>query len=641
VTTIDAALLQRRRGLFTGGFLSDDHLSGVAETLAFVTVSLLIDAAVGGLLAVLAMYPLARAGASRLVVMTAGSMAAIGPLMLANAVNYEIARYLGPAFDLGLLFDLTGRSVAEFLAVASAQLWAALLTLAGLLVVACATLWAVGRVGGVRAPMVRPRALLVPILLIAISAIVLSVAVSARESLSNGLLRKPSGQALERVITLASDVDRDGFGSIGRLVDPQPFDRRVFPYAVDVPDNGVDENGVAGDLPGSAPTYLERPCVEGGFVRTPDVLLVVLESFRADLIGSELGGKPITPILNALAARGLAAPRAYSHNGYTVQSRFHLLAGTLTAREDAPTLIDDFRANGYVTASFSGQDEAFGGSAYGVGFERADVAFDARGAIEKRYTTFATPGSLAVAHDVVQDEIDDFLKARAADSRPLFMYVGFGDTHFPYAHGGIKTLVSDARLARGDIAPDRREELWATYANTAANIDQAVGVLIERVRRARGREPVIIITADHGESLFDEGFLGHGHELNDVQTRIPFIVVNLPMRIADPFSQIDLRSALCDALAATTDADEPRLHVTDRPVFQYLGDLRRPRQVAYWKDGKRFIYDFRTRRAQRWDGEWEGPDTLAGPDRKTFEDLIHQWEWINRTMRNGSLGEAE
>ena len=634
VTAVDAALLQRSRGLFTGGFLSVDHLDGFGETMAFVMVSLLIDAAIAGLLAAVALWAFGRAGTSRRSAATGAVMMAVGPLLLTDAINYEIAQYLGPAFDLGLMFDLAGRSVAEFWAVASSRLWQPLLTLALALIAACAILWAINRPDAPRAPAARARMLVLPVALIALAALVLTAAVSARDSLSNGLLRKPSGQALERVITVVSDVDRDGFGIIGRLADPDPDDGRVFPYAIDEPDNGVDENGVGGDLHATAEKYLELPVAAGPFATRPDVVLVVLESFRADLLGAEFGGKAITPVMNGLAAHGLAAPRAYSHNGYTVQSRFHLLAGTMVARPDTPTLVDDFKANGYVTASFSGQDESFGAAEYRVGFERADVAFDARGAIAKRYTTFTTPGSLAVAHDVVQEQIDGFLTARSNDSRPLFMYVGFGDTHFPYSHKGIRTLVSEARLARGDITPDRREQLWATYVNTAANIDQAVGVLIESVRRARGREPAIIITADHGESLFDEGFLGHGHELNDVQTRVPLIVANLPMRVPDPFSQIDLRSAVTEALTHPDGASvAPLLRSSDRPVLQYLGDLRRPRQVAFLQNGQRFIYDFRTVRARSGDGHWQRPEALTGQDRETLRTLITQWEWIHWSLR--------
>ena len=358
--------------------------------------------------------------------------------------------------------------------------------------------------------------------------------------------------------------------------------------------------------------YPEPSVPETFWPRTPDVVLFGLESFRADLVGARHDGQPVTPTMDALAARGLSSRQAYSHNGYTVQSRFHLFAGTLTAAAGARTLIDDFVAKGYVVGYFSGQDESFGSDEYRVGFDRAHFAFDARSDMSRRYSTFATPGSLAVPAEVVQERIEAFLGDRTGDPRPMFMYVSFEDTHFPYSHKGIDSLVSNVRLPREQIVPEQKEALWATYANTAANIDRAVGAVLERVRHVRGRDPAVIITADHGESLFEAGFLGHGHALNDVQTRVPLIVANLPMRVPDTFSHIDLRSALNAALAVAPDVPAtPVLEPTDRPVFQYLGDLRRPRQIGWLRGGARFVFDFRTGRVQAWDDVWRLPAALT------------------------------
>ena len=211
-----------------------------------------------------------------------------------------------------------------------------------------------------------------------------------------------------------------------------------------------------------------------------------------------------------------------------MQSRFHLLAGQLISRRRTRTLIDDFKTNGYVVGYFSGQDESFGSADYRVGFDRADVRFDARSDADKRNSVFTTPGSLAVPLQVVQAHVNDFLRERVTADRPAFLYINLEDTHFPYTHDGIEPIVSDTRVSRDRITPARRDEVWATYVNTAANVDRAIGEVIESVRRIRGREPAVIVTGDHGESLFEHGFLGHGYALNDVQTRVPLVVANLP-----------------------------------------------------------------------------------------------------------------
>jgi hypothetical protein len=462
------------------------------------------------------------------------------------------------------------------------------------------------------------------------------VAVSASDPLENGLLRKPSGQALGSAVAWATDVDRDGFGLIGALSDADPMDAAVFPYAVDIPGNGVDEDGIGGDLPADAKKFSELPPVTEGWVRKPDIILIVLESFRADVVGTRLHGQPVTPVMDALAARGLSSLDAYSHNGYTVQSRFHLLAGSMIARVNAPTLVDDFKRNGYVVGYFSGQDESFGAEAYRVGFDRADVAHDARSDEDRRYSTFTTPGSLAVSHHVVRERVQTFLDERRRDPRPMMMYVNFEDSHFPYSHDAIETIVSDVRLDRGDIKPGNRDRLWEMYLNTAASIDKAVGDVLERVRQVRGREPGVVITADHGESLFESGFLGHGYGLNDVQTRVPLIVSNLPMRISEPFGQVDLRRALTTALAVPLEeGSEPVMDPSPTgQVFQYLGEMRRPKQIAFLRQGRRLIYDFRKGRVQPWNDAWVRPSELSGQERDDFLQLLHQWEWMNLARRS-------
>jgi hypothetical protein len=225
---------------------------------------------------------------------------------------------------------------------------------------------------------------------------------------------------------------------------------------------------------------------------------------------------------------------------------------------------------------------------------------------------------------------------RGAGEQPLFLYVNFEDTHFPYSHDGIETLVSDVRLARNRIVPGEREALWATYVNTAANIDRAVGAVVERVTRARGREPGVVITADHGESLFEGGFLGHGYGLDEAQTRVPLVVSGLPMRVGEPFGQVDIRGTLLQALSTPAHVPStPVLEAADRPVFQYLGDVRNPSQIAFvWRD-RRLTYDFRTRRVQSNTGAWRPVSELSGSERDSFLRLVHQWEWMNIARRRG------
>lgn len=625
-TGLDAVLLERKKGFFTGGFLAEDHVRSPLEGLVFVGASLLADAALLGVLVAVGLWALGRLRLTGTARAAAVLGFALAPLAIANFISYSLHEYLGDAFDLGLMFDLTGRRPEEFFAVASAHLGAPLALITGGGALGAAVVWLLNRFapGNRSALPFTPRRRIVYSVAMLFVAGLLSTAFlrAGTDVMENGLRRKPAGKFLGSIAEVATDVDRDGYGAIRRMGDPAPFDAAVFPYAIEVPGNGIDENGLAGDLPVADP-YTEPAGVASGWTRTPDVVLIVLESFRADAVGATLEGRPVTPVISELAQRGVASALAFSHNGYTAQSRHHLFSGSLADLRGGTSLIDDFKAHGYEVAYFSGQDESFGGEEFAIGFERADVRYDARVEPDRRYSTFSTAGSLAVPHDVVQERVDEFLASRSSE-RPLLLYVNFHDTHFPYHHDGIEPLVSNAALPRGSIGPSRREELRATYLNTAANVDRAVGTLLTRVRAALGAEPAVIITADHGESLYDEGFLGHGYALNDVQTRIPLIVTGLPMRVTEPFGQRDLRDAIGAALRAGDATPEITRDATKR-VFQYLGTVRRPRQIAFLTADGRVIYDFHENRFSA-RGQWQHPGDLAGEDRQLFLDLVHTWE---------------
>jgi arylsulfatase A-like enzyme len=228
---------------------------------------------------------------------------------------------------------------------------------------------------------------------------------------------------------------------------------------------------------------------------------------------------------------------------------------------------------------------------------------------------------------VLTDRIVAFLKKRS-NERPLFLYVNFHDTHFPYHHARIRPLLTMSVLARADIVPERPDALRAMYLNTASNVDDAIGEVLAQVRTSLTREPGVVVLADHGESLFDEGFLGHGYALNDAQTRIPLIVANLPMTIEEPFGQSDLRNAMGEALDndPTTTAAPVLKQDSSRKVFQYLGTFDRPRQIALTGIDGRVLYDFRTRLARVGRGPWRWPEDLGAAEKPEFVRLVHLWE---------------
>lgn len=626
----DAVLLQARRDYFTGGFLVEDAAASVASRAAFASASWLLDVAAAAPVAfvvawLLCRWPLPRR--SRFVVTT---LAVCLPFALADVVNYEIVRFVGDTFDLSLMFDLAGRQVAEVLAVSVGQA-ATLAAIVGAGAFVVGFLWWWARRASHRddatvepGPAFRDWVILGLVFSVGMTAG--TVARGVDPVLDNGLRRKPSGQVLGAAAAVVTDLDRDGFGWGSALADPDPLDPRRHPYALDVPGNGIDENGLAGDLP-DGPAYQEARDAGAAFVRRPPVVLVSLESVRFDSIGARLNGRAVTPVLEAMAAEGLSHPRAYSHNGYTVQSRYHLFSGSLSGQRRG-TLIDDFAENGYETAYFSGQDESFGivNGRFDTGFGRATVRYDAREDRGRRASTFTTPGSLLVPSPVVIERLNTFLRGRDV-ARPLMLVLGIGDTHFPYAHAALEPLLGVSPLSRRAIVPAAAVALKETYWQAVANVDKAIGVAVEAVTSTVGEPPVVIVVSDHGESLFDAGFLGHGYALDDVQTHIPFIVRGLDLELPDPFGQVDLRSAVREALERPASALRPRLVPRrDAGVFQYLGVIERARAIGLRSEGGRVVYDLRAGTIRLAEEPVVAVSTATEIQRRAWTSVVQYWE---------------
>src|SRR5262249_24220741 len=209
------------------------------------------------------------------------------------------------------------------------------------------------------------------------------------------------------------------------------------------------------------------------------------------------------------------------------------------------TMIEDFHANGYEFAWISGQDESFGvGDSDLFGLGRTDVHWDARNEVEHSVARYTTTGSLMISWKRGNERIRQYLDSRKSD-RPLFLYVNFGDTHFPYDHRELDDVLGVHRLDVREIKPENPRGVYETYANATANVDRAIGQLVQLWREKLGTESsAVIVTSDHGEALFETGMLGHGLALDSTQTRVPLVVVGLAGAWPEPFGLSDMRAAL-------------------------------------------------------------------------------------------------
>jgi hypothetical protein len=632
LTAVDTFLIARSTLLFTGGFLVLAPRRTAGEFTVYLLESLQLDATLvlGIWLLVVPVLQRTRLAARQRLV--AAALIALVPPLAFLYVRYHLSRYLGNVMDPNLWLAVAGGSPIEWFAQAEAQLIPVAATLgatliAGVLLVRSLRKRDTGVRGSIEIPALAALALWFGAASL-ISASLLSSACSQFGASCEALEKKASATVLVPLFERATDFDLDGYGIFSPLADQAPFDPTRHPYALDVPGDGIDQNGLAGDHPldyrPPPEDFVEQPY----FRRKPNVLMIFLEGVRADILGTELNGVPITPSLDRLVAEGARSEHAYANSPYTALSRGQLMGGRLAPYVGQSTLIEDFHANGYEFVWISGQDESFGAAeSKTLGLGRTDFHFDAREEVEHSVARYSTTGSLMISWKRVNDRVKQYLDRRKS-GRPLFLYVNFGDTHFPYDHRELDDILGVKRLDVREIRPENPRGVYETYANATANVDRAIGQLVALWRERMGAEnSAVIVTSDHGEAMFEAGMLGHGLALDTTQTRVPLVVVGLGGAWPEPFGLTDMRGALQRSLAEYA-GDEPLVPrfepVPGRHILQYMALIERPRLLCLRGLDTELRYD---------------ADQRTPPTDPDFRTLIWWWESVQlESARRASGG---
>lgn len=347
------------------------------------------------------------------------------------------------------------------------------------------------------------------------------------------------------------------------------------------------------------------------FPRDPDVILIVLDTVRADHLHACGYAQPNTPVLDGLRQTGWAVHcNMTAPAPWTIPSHLSYFTGRtyVDLRSDESqhptTLAVDFQARGYDTAFVSANMVLRKSEWFTTGFRQVEIA---RNFSELKGERFP-------------ERVREVL-ARADADRPLFLFLNLVDAHAPYPaippgvpwarpQRGIQhRRFSDAgdspfkRFVSGQMAPDEAEK----YAEKLANgydygismADQSVGAVLELLR-AQGRlERVrVLVTSDHGELLGEHDVVGHGDTLYEPGLRVPLFYYDSlsknPVPLPTELSGLEVWSLARDGRLAGFDG--PRYatsYKSELGEYAWDGVAMWPDDGTklLWRDGESLRYD--------------------------------------------------
>jgi arylsulfatase A-like enzyme/Tfp pilus assembly protein PilF len=261
-----------------------------------------------------------------------------------------------------------------------------------------------------------------------------------------------------------------------------------------------------------------------------NVLLISIDTLRADHVGAYGFPRPTTPNIDAVAREGVLFKDVHTPVPMTLPAHVSMLTGTLPPThglrdnlqnrlpEGSATLAARLKARGFTTGAIVSSfvlDRRFG---TGQGFDTYDDRFQAEHKI----------GDLAERKgDETTRVARDWLEGHK--NEPFFLFVHFYDPHEPYE------------------PPEPFASQWKDrpYEGEVAFADHCVGQVLEKLRQLGLHDStLIVITGDHGEMLGEHGELNHGFFIYEGALRVP-LVVRVPRAPAAP-RQVDLPVSLID-----------------------------------------------------------------------------------------------
>jgi len=282
----------------------------------------------------------------------------------------------------------------------------------------------------------------------------------------------------------------------------------------------------------------------------PNVLLVSIDSLRADHLGTYGYARDTSPTIDRLAREGVVFETAISSAPWTIPAHATMLTGlppevhgVVSARHrlapDALSLAEVLQQAGYDTVAFVSGPTVMAQYGFDQGFARFDESM-AEPDRHKSSKGITSPGLVAL--------VDGYLEGWDAAGRtaPFFVFLHMWDVHYDYAPPAPFDRMFDPDY-QGDVRADdfernprinpkmaRRdlEHVLALYDGEIRYTDEHLGRIVARLEGLGVLDDtIVVVTSDHGDEFFEHGMKGHAKTLFDEVLHVP-LVIRHPRSIA-------------------------------------------------------------------------------------------------------------
>jgi arylsulfatase A-like enzyme len=369
----------------------------------------------------------------------------------------------------------------------------------------------------------------------------------------------------------------------------------------------------------------------------PNLLLISIDTLRADHLGCYGYPRPTSPFLDRLASQGVLFENAHTTAPWTLPSHTSLFTGLYPSQHgvvtdevalppEVPTLAESLQAQGFATAGLASGIYLGGRFGLGRGFDHYVV-------FPTRDKSGGTATKLSATERVSSGALD-WLAAQPR--RPFFLFLHYFDIHSDYLpqprfaalfakpYQGPVTGTSGQLRAflrrKIDFDPQDRAHLIDLYDAEIRQLDQALEELFEKLD-AHGdlANTIVVVTSDHGEEFFDHGGVFHGRTQYQEMLRIPLIIIGpgIPKgrRSDRPVSLVDLMPTLLTLGGVPAPTSVSGLDLA--PLWKAPGDGWPER--ALFAEANRTIDGNIPRRAMR-NGRWKL--VVHGDGQRELFDLV-------------------